>query len=283
MIMVARSMRRRVVRRAARIAAWTAVSGLALSSIALGVDVAEPALAHNPELAGDVVAFYPEHPDDEVLWGASAIRAAVDQKGADDVYVVLVSQGRGADPWPRPPGWDALSPTERGDLRVHEFRAAMRALGLLDDHVIVLPDRVPGPADNLAELRTTALRLQRAAEREGKSMTHVAHSYALDSNSFHRGDGEVIRSLLDEGEITSALFWIKPWYRFQVPAGELVRFQALTPDDVDAVRAAMRAYTTSDPSDGRLAVGFRSTPLYFALLGMDPRATSVLHTAAVAG
>ena len=274
---------RRPVRVAVRLAAWAAGSGLVLASIALGVDVAEPALAHNPEFAGDVVAFYPEHPDDEVLWGASAIRAALDEKGADDVYVVLVSQGRGADPLPRPPGWDALSPVQRGALRVTEFRAAMHALGLLDDHVIVLPDRVPGPADNYAEMRTTALELQRAAERHGKSMTHVAHSYVLDSNPLHRGDGQVIRSLLDEHEITSALFWIKPWYRFRVPGGELVRFQALTPADADAVRAAIREYTTSDPADGRLGVGYRSTPWYFAMLQMDPRMTSVLHTADVPG
>lgn len=271
------------MRRAARVVAWAVGSGLVLASIAVGVDVAEPALAHNPEFAGDVVAFYPEHPDDEVLWGASAIRAALDEKGPDNVYMVLVSQGRGADPLPPPAGWDALSPVQRGALRVTEFRAAMHALGLLDDHVIVLPDTVPGPADNYAEMRATALELQRAAERQGKTMTHVAHSYVLDSNALHRGDGRVIRSLLDEGEITDALFWIKPWYRFRVPAGELVRFQALTPGDVDAVRAAVREYTTSDPTDGRLEVGYRSTPLYFALLGMDPRLTSVLHTAAVTG
>jgi LmbE family N-acetylglucosaminyl deacetylase len=274
---------RRRARLALRLSAWAAGAAFVLSSLALGVDVAEPALSHNPRFPGDVVAFYPEHPDDEVLWGGSAMRAALDQKGAANVYVVLVSQGRGADPLPHPPGWDALSPTERGDLRVTEFRAAMHALGLLDDHVIVLPDAEPGPADNFAELRETALELQRAAERRGETVTHVAHSYVLDSNAFHRGDGRVIKSLLDEHEITSALFWIKPWYRFRVPAGELVRFQALTPQDVDAVRAAVREYTTSDPADGRLAVGYRSTPLYFALLGMDPRMTSVLHTAAVTG
>lgn len=273
----------RPVRVVARVTAWAAGSGLVLAALAVGVDVAEPALSHNPQFAGDVVAFYPEHPDDEVLWGASAIRAALDEKGAENVYVVLVSQGRGADPLPRPAGWDALSAVQRGDLRVNEFRAAMHALGLLDDHVIVLPDDVPGPADNYAEMRTAALELQHAAERQGKSMTHVAHSYVLDSNALHRGDGQVIRTLLDEHEITSALFWIKPWYRFRVPAADLVRFQSLTPADVDAVLAAIREYTTSDPADGRLAVGFRSTPGYFALLRMDPRMTSVLHTAAVSG
>lgn len=273
----------RPFRVAARVAAWAAGSGLVLSAIALGLDVAEPALDRNPVYAGDVVAFYPEHPDDEVLWGASAIRAALDEKGADDVYVVLVSQGRGADPLPRPAGWDALSPEQRGAARVTEFRAAMHAIGLLDDHVIVLPDTKPGPADNYAEMRSTALELQRAAEREGKSMTHVAHSYVLDSNPLHRGDGQVIRSLLAEHEITDALFWIKPWYRFAVPSADLVRFQALTPAAAQAVRASIAEYTTSDPAQGRFAVGFRSTPWYFGLLGMDPRLTSVLHTAAVAG
>jgi LmbE family N-acetylglucosaminyl deacetylase len=256
---------------------------LVLSGFAVTVDVFEPGVAHNPTFDGDVVVFYPEHPDDEVLWGGSAIRAALDQKGAQDVYVVLVSQGRGADPIPRPAGWDTLTSVERGGLRVTEFRAAMHAIGMRDDHVIVLADTKPGPADNYAEMRSTALRLQRQAEREGTSVTHVAHSYVLDSNVLHRGDGQVIKSLLDEHLITSALFWIKPWYRFEVPAHDLVRYQALTAADADAVRAAIREYTSVDRADGLLAVGYRSTPWYFLLLEGDGRLTSVLHTAAVAG
>ncbi len=256
---------------------------LVLTAFALTVDVFEPGVAHNPVFAGDVVVFYPEHPDDEVLWGASAIRAALDQKGPQDVYVVLVSQGRGADPLPCPAGWDALTSVERGGLRVTEFRVAMRAIGVRDDHVIVIPDTKAGPADNYAEMRSTALRLQRQAERDGKSVTHVAHSYVLDSNALHRGDGRVIKSLLDEHLITSALFWIKPWYRFEVPAGDLVRYQALTAADADAVRAAIRAYTSVDRAEGLHAVGYRSTPWYFLLLEADGRLTSVLHTAAVPG
>ncbi|EPZ59111.1 hypothetical protein H477_1864 [[Clostridium] sordellii ATCC 9714] len=39
----------------------------------------------------DHVVFYPQHQDDEVLWGGTAIVDAIKECGADNVYVVLVS------------------------------------------------------------------------------------------------------------------------------------------------------------------------------------------------
>lgn len=44
---------------------------------------------------GDTVVFYPQHQDDETLWAASAILEAIQERGADNVYVVLVSYGTG--------------------------------------------------------------------------------------------------------------------------------------------------------------------------------------------
>lgn len=276
-----------VLRWAARVARLRSVRAVAATVLVLAVCVGEivhePRLAHNPVFAGDVVVFYPEHPDDEVLWGGSAIRAAIDTKGADNVYVVLVSRGLGATPFLKPAHFNALTSVQRGTLREDEFRAAMSALGVESRNVVVLQDSTPGPDDNFAEMRRTALTFERAAAAAGKTVTHVAHSYVLDNNRLHRGNGRVIKSLLDEGLITDALFWIKPEFRYNVPAGDLVRFQALTPVDSAAVNAAIDVYTRTEPRAGLEAIGFRSTPWYFWMLEWDANLTSLLHTAAVPG
>ena len=51
---------------------------------------------YNREFNQNVV-FYPQHQDDEVLWGGSAILRAIETCGKDNVYVVLVSDGLGVN------------------------------------------------------------------------------------------------------------------------------------------------------------------------------------------
>lgn len=249
--------------------------------VGIAAAVHEPRIAANPVLSGDVVVFYPEHPDDEVLWGGSAIRSALETKGASNVYVVLVSRGLGATPFTRTAEYAALTSDQKGQLRENEFLAAMRALGVERANIIVLRDPKPGFDDSFVQMRETALRLERSAASEGKTVTHVAHSYKYDDNAAHRANGQVIKTLLDQGLIRDALFWIKPQYRLRIPAAELVKFQALTPADSAAVHSAIDTYETSDPRAGLEAVGYRATPWYFAVLGWDKYLTSALHTAAV--
>jgi LmbE family N-acetylglucosaminyl deacetylase len=259
------------------------LAAAAVAALAAPLVLSEPRIAANPSYPGDVVVFYPEHPDDETLFGASAIRAALATNGPGNVYVVLVSQGRGATPFLPGPDVSTLTAAELGARRLLEFRAAMRALGVEADHVIVLPDLRPGPADNFAEMRTTALDLERSAARRGAAVTHVAHSYAFDPNAMHRGNGQVVKDLYDAGLIDHALFWVKPFEKVAVPRRDLLRFQALTPADSQAVGGAVRAYTTPDPAAGLAAIGYRSTPWYFAMLSADQNLTSYLHTPAVPG
>ncbi len=252
-------------------------------AVCVGEVVHEPRLGRNPAFAGDVVVFYPEHPDDEVLWGGSAIRAALDSKGADNVYVVLVSRGLGATPFLAPRGFGGLTGAQRGQLREDEFRAAMAALGVASRNIVVLSDPAPRPEDGFSQMRQAALGFERRATAAGQTVTHVAHSYALDNNGLHRGNGRVIKDLVDQGKIADALFWVKPEFKYNVPAGALLRFQALTPADSAAVHAAIGTYMRTSPAAGLEAIGFRSTPWYFYMLEWDTNLTSLLHTAAVAG
>jgi LmbE family N-acetylglucosaminyl deacetylase len=258
-----------------------AVAVLLLLVVPVGPD--EVPVAANPRFGGDVVVFYPEHPDDETLLGGSAIRAALAQKGPERVYVVLVSEGRGVATVLPGPSLAGMTPVEIGALRVREFRRATQALGVAAGHVTVLPDHRPGPADNLAEMRATALQLERSEARAGRSVTHVAHSYAYDSNRLHRANGRVLKELSDAGLVRDALFWVKPFEDTTVPQGELLRFRSLTHTDVRAVRSALRAYRHADPRVGLDTIGYRSAPWYFVMLASDPYLTSYLHTSAVPG
>jgi len=259
------------------------VMSLFVVTVGIAAAVHEPRLTENPSFSGDVVAFYPEHPDDDVLWGGSAIRSAVDTKGANNVYVVLVTRGLGATPFTRTAEYAALTSDQKGQLRENEFRAAMKELGVQSSKIIVLKDPKPGTDDSLVQMRATALQIERAAASVGKTVTHVAHSYKYDDNAEHRGNGRVIKTLLDEGQIHDALFWFKPQYRFRVPADDVVKFQALDPSDRTAVHRAIDAYETTDTRAGLEAVGYRATPWYFAILSWDKYLTSTLHTAAVPG
>ena len=273
--LVARCARSRAMR--------AAVVVVVVLAVCVGEIVHEPRLDRNPVFAGDIVVFYPEHPDDEVLWGGSAIRAAIDTKGADNVYVVLVSRGLGATPFLAPRGFGALTGPQRGQLREDEFRAATAALGVEPRNIVVLSDPAPRSEDGFSQMREVALGFERRAAAAGRTVTHVAHSYVLDNNRLHRRNGRVIKDLLDQGLIAHALFWVKPEFKYNVPAGALLRFQALAPADSAAVHAAIDAYTRTAPAAGLEAIGFRSTPWYFYMLQWDTNLTSLLHTAVVPG
>jgi len=259
------------------------VVSLFVVTVGIAAAVHEPRLTENPSFSGDVVAFYPEHPDDDVLWGGSAIRNAVDTKGANNVYVVLVTRGLGATPFTRTAEYSALTSDQKGQLRENEFRAAMKELGVQSSNIIVLKDPKPGTDDSLVQMRDAALQIERSAASAGKTVTHVSHSYKYDDNAEHRGNGHVIKTLLDEGQIRDALFWFKPQYRFRVPAADVVKFQALSPSDRTAVHRAIDTYETTNTRAGLEAVGYRATPWYFAILGWDKYLTSALHTAAIPG
>lgn len=252
-------------------------------TVGIAAAVHEPRLIENPSFSGDVVVFYPEHPDDEVLWGGSAIRSAVETKGASNVYVVLVTRGLGATPFTRTAEYASLTSDQKGRLRENEFRAAAKALGIQSTNIIVLKDPQGGVDDSLVQMRETALQFERSATKAGKTVTHVSHSFKYDDNAQHRANGRVVKTLLDDGQIRDALFWFKPQYRFRIPARDVVKFQALAPADRKAVHLAIDRYEATDTGAGLEAVGYRATPWYFTLLGWDKYLTSALHTAAVPG
>ena len=59
------------------------------------IGVMQQSTSYEQSNFGDTVVFYPQHEDDETLWAGSAILEAIKERGADNVYVVLVSYGTG--------------------------------------------------------------------------------------------------------------------------------------------------------------------------------------------
>ncbi|WGX74472.1 PIG-L family deacetylase [Paraclostridium bifermentans] len=89
---------------------------------------------------GSHVVFYPQHQDDEVLWGGSAILKAIKECGADNVYIVLVSDGSGVNAFNQIPRFKGINRKEKEDLRNNEFKYALKHLGVKSNNIIILAD-----------------------------------------------------------------------------------------------------------------------------------------------
>lgn len=84
--------------------------------------------------------FYPQHQDDEVLWGGSAIVNAIKQCGTDNVYVVLVSDGSGVNVFRANTKFRNLTRKQKEELRNNEFKSALKELGVKQQNIIILAD-----------------------------------------------------------------------------------------------------------------------------------------------
>ena len=78
---------------------------------------------YNREFNQNVV-FYPQHQDDEVLWGGSAILRAIETCGRDNVYVVLVSDGLGVNVF-KDEAYKNMTKEQKKEIRDKEFMAAL--------------------------------------------------------------------------------------------------------------------------------------------------------------
>ena len=87
----------------------------------------------------DNVVFYAQHQDDETLWASAAIIEAINEVGADHVYVVQVSYGTGIKIFDKEKTFENMSEMEKYKYREREFLAAVKALGVKRENVVLLP------------------------------------------------------------------------------------------------------------------------------------------------
>ena len=206
------------------------------------------------------------------MWGGSAIRKAIEQCGADNVYVVLVSDGSGVNVFLRNPRFKGISRKEKEELRNNEFKAALSELGVKDKNIIILADKDNKPGTHYELMEKTALKF----EKELGSVTHVAHHYKYDDYIMHRKNGEVLKKLSQEHKIKDTRYFMKPKYIENIPEEKREYYKSETENERDRVKKAMDQYKVIDENKGKLGIGYTSAHSYFDHLYSDPNYTSVL-------
>ena len=219
------------------------------------------------------VVFYPQHQDDEVLWGGSAIIKALKECGKDNVYVVLVSDGSGVNVF-NSNKFKSLSRKEKQNLRDTEFKSALKELGVKDSNITILPNLDKKIGSNFKLLEEVML----AFENKFNSVTHIAHHYKYDDHPMHRKNGSVLKKLKDKNKIKDCLYFIKPKYIEIIPAKYRAIYTVNNRLEYDKVKNACNEYKLIDVKNNRFGIGYISAHSYFDYLLSDPKLTSVLST-----
>lgn len=218
------------------------------------------------------VVFYPQHQDDEVLWGGSALRRAINTLGSDHVFVVLVSDGSGVNVF-KDKIYENTSRKEKEELRNKEFYAALYDLGIKEENIFILADMDNKKGVHFDLMREIALKF----EEKYKSVTHVAHTYKYDDHIMHRKNGKIIYNLYKEGKIKDAMFYLKPKYVKKIPVDKTVIYKATDYEDYESIINACNEYRVINKEKDRKGIGYISAHSYFDQLLSDPELTSVLH------
>jgi LmbE family N-acetylglucosaminyl deacetylase len=220
----------------------------------------------------DYVVFYPQHQDDESLWGGSAIVNAIKECGPENVYVVLVSDGSGVNVFRQNPRFKGISRKEKETLRNNEFKAALNQLGVRNSNIIILADEAKKPGTHYDLMEKTILKF----EKEFGSVTQIAHHYRYDNHPMHRKNGKVLKKLSDEHKVADARYFIKPAYVNDIPKDKRDEYIATTQEDKEKVKGALDEYKYVDEKAQRFGIGYTSTHKYFDHLYNDQNYTSVL-------
>ena len=223
----------------------------------------------------DNVVFYAQHQDDETLWASAAIIEAINEVGADHVYVVQVSYGTGIRIFNKEKIFENMSQMEKYEYREREFLAAVNELGVKKENVILLPRLNNTGSTSFEQMEQVALKF----ENELKSVTHVAHTYKLDWHLQHLKNGAVIQSLYNAGKIKDVKYFIKPQYKNDIPESERIFYKAIKEEDREKIRKACEQYKIIDKDKKRDGIGYKSDHKSFERLMKNYE--SILHTASI--
>lgn len=224
------------------------------------------------EKFGDTVVFYPQHQDDEVLWGGSAIIEAVKKCGADNVYIVLVSDGSGVNVFDQIPKFKGIDRKEKENLRNNEFKYALKHLGIKSSNIIILADESEYKKSQYDLMDKTIL----GFENRFDSVTHIAQHYEYDNHPMHRKNGEVLKHLSDEGKVKDARYFVKPSYVKDIPKNKRDVYESNTVEDKAKIKGALNSYRIKNEKKQLYGIGYISSHKYFDHLYNDPKYKSVL-------
>lgn len=220
----------------------------------------------------DNVVFYPQHQDDEVLWGGTAIVEAINECGVNNVYVVLVSDGSGANVFNQNPIFKDISREKKKELRNNEFKACLSKLGVNKNNIIILADKAKVVGTHYDLMEETIL----SFEKNLKSVTHIAHHYKYDDHIMHRKNGQVLKRLKGEHKVEDARYFIKPAYEKYIKKDKQDIYLAQSEKDRVKVKSALDEYKIVDKKHQKYGIGYTSAHSYFDYLYNDPKYTSIL-------
>lgn len=226
----------------------------------------------NLDYFNDYAVFYPQHQDDELLWGGSAIIRALEECGEDRVYVVLVSDGAGVNVFNNHK-FDNLSLKEKVQLRNNELNNALTSLGVKKENVIILGDYEDTLKAHYGLMKKVALYF----ENKFKSVTHIAHSYICDSHPMHIKNGEIMKNLYSEGKVKDVRYYVKPEFKNKIDSRYLEFFKVKNTTEYNKVINACMEYKIINEKNGQYGIGYISSPNYFKHLMRDSNLTSILH------
>ncbi len=218
------------------------------------------------------VVFYPQHQDDEILWGGSAIINAINQCGSDNVYVVLVSDGSGVNVFKNNKKYKNLTRKEKKELRNNEFKDALKQIGVKQENIIVLADVAKTEGTHYDLMEKTIL----GFENKLGNVTQIAHHYECDDHIMHKKNGQVLKTLADENKVKDALYFVKPQYIKDIPQKDRVIYKVNNTQEYDKLKKACYEYKVVDKKNNKFGIGYTSAHSYFDNLLKDPKLTSVL-------
>lgn len=222
----------------------------------------------------DYVVFYPQHQDDEVLWAGSAIVEAIAEKGQDNVFVVLVSNGSGIAVFDKNEQYKNLTKDQRSSYRNREFLASLNSLGVKKENIIMLPKLNSNGDTDFNTMENIALEF----ERNFKSVTHVAHTYKFDDHLQHIKNGSVIQGLYNTGKIKDAKYFVKPQFAYKIFPTKKIIYNADSNEEYKMIKEACEQYKIIDVSNQREGIGYKSDYKSFDTLLKNKTAPSILHT-----
>ena len=133
------------------------------------IGVMQQSTSYEQSNFGDTVVFYPQHQDDETLWAASAILEAIQERGADNVYVVLVSYGTGIKVL-KDEKYSQLSNMQKYEYREREFLDAVKQLGVKQENIILLPRINNSESTSFELMEQTALDFEHRFKNENGNL-----------------------------------------------------------------------------------------------------------------
>ncbi|WP_195251002.1 PIG-L family deacetylase [Romboutsia sp. 1001713B170207_170306_H8] len=219
------------------------------------------------------VVFYAQHQDDETLWASSAIIEAINEVGADHVYIVQVSYGTGIKVFNNEKLFENMSNIDKYEYREREFLSAVNQLGIKRENIVLLPRINNTGSTSFDLMEQIALKF----EKELKSVTHIAHTYKLDWHLQHLKNGSVIQSLYNAGMIKDVRYFVKPEYEKYIPKEEKIIYKTISLKDKEKIKKACEEYKLVNEDEKRDGIGYKSDHKSFDRLIINY--SSILHTA----